>query len=213
MIYVKLICTVILCYLIGNFSTGVVLSRMKGGRDIRKEGSGNAGATNMLRVKGRTLAFATLAGDMLKGMIAVCVGWWLLGADLGRELSGLIGAFSAILGHDFPVLLGFKGGKGISTSFGALLLLFPIQSVLLLLSFIVIVAISHYVSVGSVASAVLYPIYIIVSTSLRPAAVVIVICIGLLAIFCHRGNIKRLLEGKENRLDFSLLLSKNKGKK
>ena len=210
MLYLKVLLTVILCYLIGNFSTGVALSRLHGGNDIRKEGSGNAGATNMLRVKGRSMAIMTLAGDMLKGMLGVCVGWWLLGADFGRELSGLIGAFASILGHDFPVLLGFKGGKGISTSFGALLLLFPIQSVLLLLSFIVIVAISHYVSVGSVASAVLYPIYIIISTSLRPAAIVIVICIGLLAIFCHRSNIKRLIDGKENRLDFSMLKGKKK---
>lgn len=210
MLYFKVIATIIACYFIGNFSTGVFLSRLNGGKDIRTEGSGNAGATNMLRVKGRNLAFLTLGGDILKGMIAVLLSWAVLGADLGRELSGLIGGFASVVGHDFPALLGFKGGKGIATSFGSLVLIFPLQSLLLLLSFIVIVAISHYVSVGSVASAVLYPTYILISTPLTPAGIVLIILYGALAIYCHRGNIKRLIEGKENRLDFSLLKGKKK---
>ena len=143
---VRIILTVVIGYLLGNFSTGVMLSRRRGGEDIRKKGSGNAGATNMLRVKGRSLAVLTLLGDMVKGMAGVWVGWLLVGGDLG----GLIGGFSAVVGHDFPVFLGFKGGKGIATSFGALLIMYPLQSLLLLLTFIVIVALTHYVSVGSV---------------------------------------------------------------
>lgn len=205
MFALKIILTVVIGYFLGNFSTGVVLSKLRGGTDIRGEGSGNAGATNMLRVKGRSMAVLTLVGDMVKGMLAVIVGWLLVGGDLG----GLLGCLAVALGHDFPVLLGFKGGKGIATSFGALLLMYPVQSILLLLTFILIVALTHYVSVGSVLSAVLYPFYIVLTVPLSPVCIALCFCIGLLAIFCHRGNIKRLLAGQENRLDFALL----KGKK
>lgn len=207
MYIVKIVITIIISYFLGNFSTGVMLTKLKGNVDIRTQGSGSSGATNMLRVNGRSMALLTLGGDMVKGMLAVCVGYLLVGGDLG----GLIGATACVIGHDFPVLLDFKGGKGIATSFGALLLMYPIQSVLLLLTFIVIVLISHYVSVGSILSAFLYPFYIVFSVKLSPVCIALCFAIGLLAVFCHRANIKRLLDGNENKLDFSKL--KNKVKK
>lgn len=201
----KLLLVLVVGYLLGNFSTGVVLSRCAKGMDIRDYGSKSAGSTNMLRVLGRSSAALTLIGDMLKGIIAALIGGWLLGGKFGA----LLGGIAAIVGHDFPALLHFKGGKGIATSFGLLLYLYPIQSLIVLAFFILIVALTHYVSVGSIASACLYPFIITATTpfDLRVTLCLVVICV--LAVFCHRTNIQRLLAGKENKLDFSTL----KGKK
>ncbi|WP_346026584.1 glycerol-3-phosphate 1-O-acyltransferase PlsY [Beduinella massiliensis] len=201
----KLLLVLVVGYLLGNFSTGVVLSRCAKGMDIRDYGSKSAGSTNMLRVLGRSSAALTLIGDMLKGIIAALIGGWLLGGKFGA----LLGGIAAIVGHDFPALLHFKGGKGIATSFGLLLYLYPIQSLIVLAFFILIVALTHYVSVGSIASACLYPFIITATTpfDLRVTLCLVVICV--LAVFCHRANIQRLLAGKENKLDFSTL----KGKK
>lgn len=201
----KLLLVLVVGYLLGNFSTGVVLSRCAKGMDIRDYGSKSAGSTNMLRVLGRSSAALTLIGDMLKGILAALLGGWLLGGKFGA----LLGGIAAIVGHDFPVLLHFKGGKGIATSFGLLLYLYPIQSLIVLAFFILVVALTHYVSVGSIASACLYPFIISATTpfDLRVTLCLVVIC--LLAVFCHRANIQRLLAGKENKLDFATL----KGKK
>lgn len=200
----KLLLVLVVGYLLGNFSTGVVLSRCAKGMDIRDYGSKSAGSTNMLRVLGRSSAALTLIGDMLKGIIAALIGGWLLGGKFGA----LLGGIAAIVGHDFPALLHFKGGKGIATSFGLLLYLYPIQSLIVLAFFILIVALTHYVSVGSIASACLYPFIITATTpfDLRVTLCLVVICV--LAVFCHRANIQRLLAGKENKLDFSTLKEK-----
>ncbi len=120
----KLLLTLIIGYLLGSISTGVILSRVFGHKDIRNQGSGNSGTTNMLRVMGKKFALLTFAGDLLKGIIAVLIGKALLGTQAGE----IIGAFGAILGHNFPLYFGFKGGKGIATSFGCLLIVFPLQT-------------------------------------------------------------------------------------
>ena len=201
----KLLLVLVVGYLLGNFSTGVVLSRCAKGMDIRDYGSKSAGSTNMLRVLGRSSAALTLIGDMLKGILAALLGGWLLGGKFGA----LLGGIAAIVGHDFPVLLHFKGGKGIATSFGLLLYLYPIQSLIVLAFFILVVALTHYVSVGSIASACLYPFIISATTPFDLRVTLCLVVIGLLAVFCHRANIQRLLAGKENKLDFATL----KGKK
>ena len=202
---IKVLLVLVVGYLLGNFSTGVVLSRKTKGFDIRDYGSKSAGTTNMLRVLGRASAALTLVGDMLKGIVAGLIGWWLLGDRMGA----LLGGVAAIVGHDFPVLLHFKGGKGIATSFGLLLMLYPIQSLVVLAVFIAVVALTRYVSVGSIACAVLYPIIVIATTPFDARVAALMVCVGVLAVFCHRANIRRLIEGKENRLD----VSKLKGKK
>lgn len=117
----KLLLTLVIGYLLGSISTGVILSRVFGHKDIRNQGSGNSGTTNMLRVMGKKFALLTFAGDLLKGIIAVLIGKALLGTQAGE----IVGAFGAILGHNFPLYFGFKGGKGIATSFGCLLIVFP----------------------------------------------------------------------------------------
>ena len=193
-------------YLLGSISTGVVLSKLFANTDIRSQGSGNAGTTNMLRVLGRKMALFTFIGDMLKGIIAVFIGKWLVGGELG----GLLGVVGAVLGHYYPLYFGFKGGKGIATSFGSLLFVFPIQALLAFAVFLILVALTHYVSVGSVAAAVTLPLLIVITRFQEPVLWIITVCIGASVIWRHRANIKRLMNHTENKLDFNTLKGKKK---
>ena len=193
-------------YLLGSISTGVVLSRLFAKTDIRSQGSGNAGTTNMLRVLGRRMALFTFIGDMLKGIIAVFIGKWLIGGELG----GLLGVVGAVLGHYYPLYFGFKGGKGIATSFGSLLFVFPVQALLAFAVFLILVAVTHYVSVGSIAAAITLPLLIVITSFQEPTLWIITVCIGASVIWRHRANIKRLMNHTENKLDFSTLKGKKK---
>lgn len=193
-------------YLLGSISTGVVLSRLFAKTDIRSQGSGNAGTTNMLRILGRKMALFTFIGDMLKGIIAVFIGKWLVGGDLG----GVLGVLGAVLGHFYPLYFGFKGGKGIATSFGSLLFVFPVEALLAFALFLVLVAVTHYVSVGSIAAAVALPVLVLITHPDNVPVCVIVCCIGASVIWRHRANIRRLLNHTENKLDFNTLKHKKK---
>ena len=193
-------------YLLGSISTGVVLSRLFAKTDIRSQGSGNAGTTNMLRVLGRKMALLTFIGDMLKGIIAVFIGKWLIGGELG----GLLGVVGAVLGHYYPLYFGFKGGKGIATSFGSLLFVFPVQALLAFAVFLILVAVTHYVSVGSIAAAITLPLLIVITRVQEPTLWIITVCIGASVVWRHRANIKRLMNHTENKLDFSTLKGKKK---
>ena len=193
-------------YLLGSISTGVVLSRLFAKTDIRSQGSGNAGTTNMLRVLGRKMALLTFIGDMLKGIIAVFIGKWLIGGELG----GLLGVVGAVLGHYYPLYFGFKGGKGIATSFGSLLFVFPVQALLAFAMFLILVAVTHYVSVGSIAAAITLPLLIVITRFQEPTLWIITVCIGASVVWRHRANIKRLMNHTENKLDFSTLKGKKK---
>ena len=193
-------------YLLGSISTGVVLSRLFAKTDIRSQGSGNAGTTNMLRVLGRKMALLTFIGDMLKGIIAVFIGKWLIGGELG----GLLGVVGAVLGHYYPLYFGFKGGKGIATSFGSLLFVFPVQALLAFAVFLILVAVTHYVSVGSIAAAITLPLLIVITRFQEPTLWIITVCIGASVIWRHRANIKRLMTHTENKLDFGTLKGKKK---
>ena len=193
-------------YLLGSISTGVVLSKLFAKTDIRSQGSGNAGTTNMLRVLGRRMALFTFIGDMLKGIIAVFIGKWLIGGELG----GLLGVVGAVLGHYYPLYFGFKGGKGIATSFGSLLFVFPVQALLAFAVFLILVAVTHYVSVGSIAAAITLPLLIVITHFQEPTLWIITVCIGASVVWRHRANIKRLMNHTENKLDFSTLKGKKK---
>ena len=193
-------------YLLGSISTGVVLSRLFAKTDIRSQGSGNAGTTNMLRVLGRKMALLTFIGDMLKGIIAVFIGKWLIGGELG----GLLGVVGAVLGHYYPLYFGFKGGKGIATSFGSLLFVFPVQALLAFAVFLILVAVTHYVSVGSIAAAITLPLLIVITHWQEPSLWIITVCIGASVVWRHRANIKRLMNHTENKLDFGTLKGKKK---
>ena len=193
-------------YLLGSVSSGVLLSRAVGHTDIRTQGSGNAGTTNMLRVMGRGMAAVTLLADMIKGIIAVCIG----GAVVGGTQGMLLGALGAVLGHNFPIFFGFKGGKGIATSFGCLLIIFPLQTMAAFAVFLILFLITHYVSVGSIAAAVVLPIFIILTTPKDPIVWACSVFLGLLAIARHDKNIVRLLNHTENKIDFSVFKGKKK---
>ena len=203
---ISILIVIVAGYLLGSISTGVVLSRLFAKTDIRSQGSGNAGTTNMLRVLGRKMALFTFIGDMLKGIIAVFIGKWLIGGELG----GLLGVVGALLGHYYPLYFGFKGGKGIATSFGSLLFVFPVQALLAFAVFLILVALTHYVSVGSVAAAITLPLLIVITRFQEPTLWIITVCIGASVVWRHRANIKRLMNHTENKLDFSTLKGKKK---
>ena len=202
----KILIVIAAGYLLGSISTGVVLSRLFAKTDIRTQGSGNAGTTNMLRVLGRRMALLTFIGDMLKGIIAVFIGKWLIGGELG----GLLGVAGAVLGHYYPLYFGFKGGKGIATSFGSLLFVFPVQALLSFAVFLVLVAITHYVSVGSIAAAITLPVLVLITRFHEPVLWILCICIGASVVWRHRANIRRLMNHTENKLDFGTLKGKKK---
>ena len=202
---VRIAITLIIAYLLGSISTGVLLSRLLKRRDIRNEGSGNAGTTNMLRVHGRWMGLLTLLGDMLKGIIAVLIGMVLVGGARG----GILGTLGAVLGHNFPCFFGFKGGKGIATSFGCLLIVFPVQTLVALAVFIVVFVATHYVSAGSICAAVALPLAILLTVPFDAVIWPATVFLGALAIARHAPNIRRLLSGNENKIDFSVF----KGKK
>ena len=203
---ISILIVIVAGYLLGSISTGVVLSRLFAKTDIRSQGSGNAGTTNMLRVLGRKMALLTFIGDMLKGIIAVFIGKWLIGGELG----GLLGVVGAVLGHYYPLYFGFKGGKGIATSFGSLLFVFPVQALLAFAVFLILVAVTHYVSVGSIAAAITLPLLIVITHFQEPTLWIITVCIGASVVWRHRANIKRLMNHTENKLDFSTLKGKKK---
>lgn len=202
----KIILTVLIGYLLGSISTGVVLSKLFANTDIRTQGSGNAGTTNMLRILGRRMALFTFIGDMLKGIIAVFIGKALVGGAFG----GMLGVTGAVLGHYYPLYFGFKGGKGIATSFGSLLFVFPVQALLAFTVFLILVATTHYVSVGSIAAAITLPLLVLLTTPYHLPVYILVCAIGTSVIWRHRANIVRLVQHKESKLDFNTLKKKKK---
>lgn len=201
-------------YLLGNVSVGILISKAFGIEDIRKHGSGNAGSTNVLRTLGWVPSVLTLIGDCLKAFLAAKIGSRLAG-DPGL----IIGGLCAVIGHIYPVFFGFKGGKGIASCLGYLLSFSPPLGLILLVCVIVITALTGYVSVGSITACVLAPFLVIVLTHSMPGYLCYLIgtiIAAILAIFCHRKNIVRLIHHEENRLDFekiSRIRSKLKQKK
>ena len=196
----KYILIAVVGYLLGNISSGFLVARGFGLRDIRKHGSGNSGTTNVLRTLGWLPSILTLIGDCLKGYVACLIGKWLAG-DAGM----LIGGLAAILGHDFPVFLGFKGGKGIATSLGLIIAIDPWLALALLLVQIVAVALTRYMSVASLITTVAFPILTALLYRQResyPLLVIFACAAAALSLFGHRGNILRLIRGEENKLDF-----------
>lgn len=193
----------LVAYLIGSINFAIIFSKKFAGFDVRKKGSKNAGTTNVLRTVGKGAAALTLICDILKGVVAVLIA--MLAANIWKDtdtvvLKYLAGLF-AIIGHTFPVYYGFKGGKGVATSLGVLLIVNP-QIGIICLSFALIIMIAtRWVSLGSILAATLFPIITIFMTD-NFGGKVISILIGVLVIFNHRTNIKRLKDGTENKLSF-----------
>lgn len=202
----------VIAYLIGSINFSIILSKRMAGFDIREKGSGNAGTTNMLRSVGKKAAVITLICDILKGVVSILIA--VLAGKIIKNLDNallvqLAGIF-VIIGHTFPVFFKFKGGKGIATALGVLLMINWQIGLICLIFALVLMALTKMVSVGSIAAAILFPIlvafidqnYIVQTSNSNWSYLVFSIIVALLVIFNHRANVQRILNGTENRLSF-----------
>ena len=182
-------------YLIGAIPVGLLVARAVGGGDIRRQGSGNIGATNVLRTLGPLAGVATLVGDVVKGYAAVSLARWLDPAPAWAAA----GAVIAIVGNCWPVFLGFRGGKGVATGFGAFLALAPLATAPAALVWVIVTASFRFVSLASVLACVELPIGVFL-LGYPPAVVGAAVAAGAIIVLRHRPNIERLFGGTEPRL-------------
>ena len=210
---------IIIPYLLGSLNFGVMISRRQYKDDIRTHGSGNAGATNMLRTFGTKAGILTMAGDMLKAVVAVGLGYLIIGVNAsvpgeGGALYRMVDQFGAaiaglfvMLGHMFPIFFKFKGGKGVSTSAMVILMISPISFVICMLIFVIIVVGTRFVSLGSVMGVIFYPIILnafsrIYDPPRNSTACMISVVMAVLVVYMHRENLKRLRDGNESKISF-----------
>ena len=194
MIWKYALCAVI-AYLLGSISSGILLTRGTG-RDIRHEGSGNTGATNALRVFGVKTGLITFVCDVAKAAAAV-----LIGKAIAGEFGGMLAGLCVILGHNWPVFFGFKGGKGIACSCAVALLNFPVPGLIAIAVCLLAIILTRYISLGSMLLLVTYAVILSATRPFWPYAVWAIV-LALLAIIRHHSNIRRLLNGTENKLSF-----------
>ena len=199
----------IIAYLIGSINFSVIFSKKMAGFDVREKGSGNAGTTNMLRSVGKKAAAITLICDILKGVVAILIAMFIAWAFKVENASLLvqIAGIAVVLGHTFPIFFGFKGGKGVATALGILLMSNWQIGLICLVFGVVLIALTRMVSLGSCAAAVLFPVltlfinehYIVSQVS---SYLIYSIILAVIVLFNHRSNIKRILSGKENKISF-----------
>ena len=201
----------IIAYLIGSVNFSVIISKKVAGFDVREKGSGNAGTTNMLRAVGKKAAAVTLICDVLKGVIAIGIAIILgnIVKDINRELLIQVAGIAVVLGHTFPVFFGFKGGKGVATSLGILLLSNWQIGLICLVFGIVLIILTRMVSLGSCAAAVLFPVltlfinehYTVLTEGKSGSTYFIYsVILAVIVLYNHRSNIKRILSGTENKI-------------
>ncbi len=203
----------VVSYLLGSINFAIIVTRIFAHRDIRDYGSGNAGMTNVLRTLGKGPAALTLIGDALKGIVAVFISKALFVYFCYADetiMIGYVAGLFVLLGHIFPLYYHFKGGKGIATSAGVMLVIDPMTFLCSLTAFGVGTWVSKYVSVGSIAASIAYPVFTCIIHIWRgdPYVLQRTICaviLGCIVILMHRGNIKRLMNGTEKSI-------KSKGK-
>ncbi len=187
---------IFLSYLIGCFSSAYFIGKVFKKMDIRSYGSGNAGATNAVRVMGKKLGILTFLLDFTKGVIAVLIGYRIMGVS-----GGLIAAFFVVIGHDWPVFLGFRGGKGIATTIGCYAVLnFPVALVSVIIG-ITVGLTSKFVSLGSIVFLSIVPgISLIMVENLDKDFLILTVLLAIIGIYKHKANIKRLINGNENKI-------------
>jgi glycerol-3-phosphate acyltransferase PlsY len=202
---------IVLSYLLGSIPTAVIAGRLLKGIDIRKEGSGNAGALNAGRVLGLKAAIVVAVVDIAKGMLAV-----LLVARIAQVGGGspAVCGIAAVTGHVFPVFAGFRGGKGVATGAGAIIALFPILAPFCLAAFILVAVLSRWFVVASLTAALVLPaLYLgtcLFGVPLDPWKAAFGVALFAIMLFTHRKNIGRLLRGEEKKLDFKRASSASK---
>ena len=203
------IITAIIAYLIGSINFSVILSKKMAGFDVREKGSGNAGTTNMLRSVGKKAAALTLICDVLKGVIAILIAMfigWAFNVE-NQSLLVQIAGIAVVLGHTFPIFFGFKGGKGVATSLGILIMSNWQIGLICLVFGVLLIALTRMVSLGSCAAAVLFPVLTLFITdhyivSQGSGYLIYSIILAVIVLFNHRSNIKRIMAGNENRISF-----------
>ena len=203
----KYILVVIIAYLLGSISFSVIISKKLAGFDVREKGSGNAGSTNVLRTVGKKGAILTLICDCLKGVIAVLIAYIVSKTTQNTDGALLVqlAGLAVVLGHTFPIFFNFKGGKGVATSLGVLLIINWQIGLICLVFALLLMALTRFVSLGSVSAAILFPVLTIFIHShyiVDGSYLIFVVLLGVFVVFNHRANVKRLLEGKENKLSF-----------
>ncbi|SHI62959.1 glycerol-3-phosphate 1-O-acyltransferase PlsY [Lutispora thermophila] len=190
----KIIIISIIAYFLGNISVSYMIAKCSKGIDIRKYGSGNAGATNVLRTLGPKAGFFAFLGDALKGAIAVVIGN-LIGGENGQVAAGIF----VVVGHNWPVFLGFKGGKGIATTIGVMSAINPLMVAVIVPIGIVIIIITKYVSLASILGMIIFPLLMLISG--QPINLVVFsFLLSAMAIYRHKSNIIKLLNGTESKI-------------
>lgn len=204
----------LVAYLLGSISFSVIFGKKFAGVDVREKGSKNAGSTNVLRVAGKKAAICSLVCDILKGVVAVLIAF-AIAKIIGQEkidgaLLVQLAGFAVVIGHTFPVFFKFKGGKGVATALGVLLVINWQIGLICLVFALLLMVLTRMVSVGSMGAAILFPvltIFINQNYIINPASAVnsylpLAIAVAILVIYNHRSNVQRLLNGTENKLSF-----------
>ena len=203
----------IIAYLIGSINFSVIISKKMAGFDVREKGSGNAGSTNMLRSVGKKAAAITLICDVLKGVVAIIIAIILgnIFNDSNKELLLQIAGIAVVLGHTFPMFFGFRGGKGVATSLGILLMSNWQIGLICLVFGVVLIILTRMVSLGSCMAAILFPVLTLfinehytVLTEGKSGNVYFIysVIMAIIVLYNHRSNIKRILNGTENKISF-----------
>jgi glycerol-3-phosphate acyltransferase PlsY len=198
----------LISYLIGSVPAGYLAGRV-GGIDIRKVGSGNIGATNVLRVLGKRYGYPVFLFDFAKGTAAVEISILIFKsthhAEVSRELCAILAGVSSVIGHSYPVWLGFKGGKGVATSFGVVFGLIPLAALIAVLVWLITFGTTRYVSVASMTAAIALPITVLVMLYVKLLSgltlLLFSICLAAIVIWRHRSNLSRLMSGTEPRFE------------
>jgi glycerol-3-phosphate acyltransferase PlsY len=207
----NLIAMIIISYLVGSIPTGIIAGKLLKGIDIRQHGSGNAGATNVFRVLGWKAGIVVLLIDMAKGLVPVV---WVSQLGISGGLNWdqinfeILAGLCAVFGHIWTIFAGFKGGKGVGTGAGMVIGLAPITVLICLGVFVIVVAVTRYVSLGSILASIALPVILFINRFLIGGYVptqllVFSLFIMTLIIYTHRSNIKRLLKGEESKIKFS----------
>lgn len=190
---------ILVSYFIGSISTSYIIAKRMIGVDIRTQGSGNAGSTNVLRTLGKKAGILTFVGDLLKGVIAVLIAKVIATiAHTDVATASYIAVVFVVIGHNWPIYLGFRGGKGVATSLGAMIAVNPVIALSCFAFFILIVYVTKYVSLGSVLGICTSPIIMFFIGNYKGLAVTLFLSASV--IFKHRENIKRLLNGTERKI-------------
>ena len=198
----------LVAYLLGSISFSVIISKKMAGFDVREKGSKNAGSTNVLRTVGKKAAVITLLCDVLKGVVAVLIAY-IVGKfvdNVDRAILVQVAALCVVIGHTFPIFFKFKGGKGVATSLGIVLLLNWQIGLICLVFALVLMILTRMVSLGSISAAILFPVLTIFITEnylVEGNYIIFGILLAAFVVYNHRANVKRILTGTENKLNFN----------